>query len=76
MSFGALEKIDLSPVPDGKVHGANMGPTWGLLAPDGSHVGPMNLVIRDVTLNPMFPMFYQIFYVVYDPIHYERLFSQ
>ena len=33
---------------DNKVHGANMGPNWVLLAPDGPHVGPMNLVIRDV----------------------------
>ena len=32
--------------PDSKVHGANMGPTWVLSAPDGPHVGPMNLVIR------------------------------
>ena len=32
--------------PDNKVHGANMGPTWVLLAPDGSHFGPMNLAIR------------------------------
>ena len=23
-----------------------MGPTWGLSAPDGPHVGPMNLAIR------------------------------
>ena len=30
-----------------KVHGANMGPTWVLSAPDGPHVGPMNLAIRD-----------------------------
>ena len=28
--------------PDSKVHGANMGPTWVLSAPDGPHVGPMN----------------------------------
>ena len=28
------------PYPDSKVHGANMGPTWVLLAPDGPHVGP------------------------------------
>ena len=34
--------------PDSKVHGANMGPTWVLSAPDGPHVGPMNLAIRDV----------------------------
>ena len=32
--------------PDSKVHGANMGPTWVLSAPDGPHIGPMNLVIR------------------------------
>ena len=34
--------------PDSKVHGANMGPTWVLSAPDGPHVGPMNLAIWDV----------------------------
>ena len=33
--------------PDSKVHGANMGPTWVLLAPDGPHVGPMNLAIGE-----------------------------
>ena len=33
--------------PDSKVHGAIMGPTWVLLAPDGTHVGPMNLAIRE-----------------------------
>ena len=32
-------------VPDSKVHGANMGLTWVLPAPDGPHVGPMNLAI-------------------------------
>ena len=35
--------------PDSKVHGANMGPTWDLSAPDGQHVGPMNPVIREST---------------------------
>ena len=34
--------------PDSKVHGANMGPTWVLSAPDGPHVGPMNLATRVV----------------------------
>ena len=34
--------------PDSKVHGANMGPTWVLPAPDGPHVGPMNLAIREI----------------------------
>ena len=31
--------------PDSKIHGANMGPTWVLSAPDGPHIGPINLVI-------------------------------
>ena len=34
--------------PDSKVDGANMGPIWVLLAPGGSHVGPINLVIWDI----------------------------
>ena len=33
-------------VPDSKVDGADMGPTWVLSAPDGPHGGPMNLAIR------------------------------
>ena len=33
-------------LPDSKVHGTNMRPTWVLSAPDGPHVGPMNLAIR------------------------------
>ena len=32
--------------PDSKVHGANMGSTWVLSAPDGPHIGPMKLAIR------------------------------
>ena len=31
---------------DSKVHGANMGLTRVLSAPDGPHVGPMNLAIK------------------------------
>ena len=38
---------DIDNIPDSKVHGANMGSTWALSAPDGPHVSPMNLVIRD-----------------------------
>ena len=37
--------------PDSKVHGANMRPTWVLSAPDGPHVGPMNLAIIVVSLS-------------------------
>ena len=33
--------------PDSKIHGANMRATWVLSAPDGPHVGLMNLAIRD-----------------------------
>ena len=33
--------------PDGKVHGANMGPIWGQQDPGGPHVGPMNFAIWD-----------------------------
>ena len=36
-------------IPDSNVHGANVGPTWVPSAPDGPHVGSMNLVIRDTT---------------------------
>ena len=32
--------------PNSKVHEANRRPTWVLSAPDGPHVGPMNLAIR------------------------------
>ena len=36
-------------IPDSKVHGANMGPIWGLQVPGGPYVGPMNFAIWDVT---------------------------
>ena len=35
-------------IRDSKVRVASMGPTWGLSAPGGPHVGPMNLAIRDI----------------------------
>ena len=44
--FSSLPKSIYS--PDSKVDGANMGPTWVLSAPDGPHVGPINLAIREV----------------------------
>ena len=34
--------------PDSKVHGANMGPTWGRQDPGGPHVGPMDRAIWDI----------------------------
>ena len=33
--------------PDSKVYGTNMGPTRVLSVPDGPHVGPINLTIRE-----------------------------
>ena len=38
--------------PDGKVHGANMGPIWGRQDPGGPHVGPMNIAIWDPLMAP------------------------
>ena len=38
-------------IPYGKVHGANMGLTWVLSAPDGPHIGPMNLAISDMLVS-------------------------
>ena len=35
--------------PDGKVHGAHLGPTWGRQDPGGPHVGPMSLAIWEIT---------------------------
>ena len=37
-------------IPDNKIHGANVGPTWVLAAPGGPHVGHMILAVRDVIL--------------------------
>ena len=31
--------------PGSKVHGANMGPTWGRQDPGGAHVGPIKVAI-------------------------------
>ena len=43
----------MSVIPDSKVHGDNMGPTWVQSAPDGPRVGPMNRAIRDGCYNPI-----------------------
>ena len=32
-------------IPGSKVHGANMGPTWGRQDPGGPHVGHVDLAI-------------------------------
>ena len=38
---------------DSKVNGANIRPTWVLSAPDGPHVGPTNLTIRENMNDPL-----------------------
>ena len=48
-SMGCLCEFYVYSIPDSKVHGANMGPIWGRQDPDGTHVGPMNFVIWDVS---------------------------
>ena len=40
--------LSIRSVTHSKVHGANMGSTWVLSAPDRPHAGPMNLAIRGV----------------------------
>ena len=69
-------------VPDSTVHGANMGPTWVLLTPDGPHDGPMNLAIKGWSLLSFKPishwmtlmeiqlLFKYIFYIFYTILHH------
>ena len=35
-------------IPDSKVYGANIGPTWGQQDPGGPYVDPMNFAIWDI----------------------------
>ena len=42
-----VKLLQIHMIPESKVHGANMGPTWGRKDPGGSHVGLMNLAIWD-----------------------------
>ena len=50
-THGWVARGNQEAIPDSKVHGAHMGPTWVLSAPNGPHVGPMNLAIRDAVYN-------------------------
>ena len=42
--------FQLSSSLNSNIHGANMGPTWVLSAPGGSHVSPMNLAIGGIII--------------------------
>ena len=46
--FSSMRKYISYTIPDIKVYGAYMGPTWGRQDPGGPHVGPMNLAFWDV----------------------------
>ena len=48
-----------------KVLWANMGPPRVLSAPDGPHVGPMNLAIRVVTTTYLFELFWCVMEIYY-----------
>ena len=56
-------KCCISHIPDSKVHWANMGPTRVLSAPDGPHVGPMNLAIWIVS-KPCHQVLKQLYHFV------------
>ena len=45
-------KLPSLAVPDSKVYGANMGPTWGRQCPCGPHVGHVNFAIWGCSCSP------------------------
>ena len=45
--FPSQNHANIWNIPDSKVHGANMGPSWGRQDPGGPHAGPMNFAIWD-----------------------------
>ena len=47
-TFLCIRQLCLDDIPDSKLHGANMGPTWGRQDPGGPHVGHVNLIIWDL----------------------------
>ena len=68
-------------ISDTKVHGANVGPTWVLSAPDGTYVGTMNLVIRDpfyrnlyYISHNIFTWFFLVLYFYNHPWHTHVIF--
>ena len=42
--LGLIILKDVQTNPNGKVHGANMGPIWGRQDPGGPHADPANFV--------------------------------
>ena len=44
-----LNTVQILNNPNSKVRGVNMGPIWGRQDPGGTHVGPMNFAILEVS---------------------------
>ena len=73
--------IEYISIPDSNVHGANMGPTWVLSAPDGPHIGPMNLAIKVSTLlnlniceiSPLYAINYRVYFMIQTVLRIEIL---
>ena len=59
--------------PDNKVHGANMGPTWVLSAPDGPQMGPM-LAPWKLLSGGGGGGWYQLVYILHS--NFTRLYAQ
>ena len=51
--YSKAKTSNKSSIPDIKVRGANMRPTWVLSAPSGPHIGPINLAIRDIIITAL-----------------------
>ena len=75
--YGRINHVKLkrNDTPDRTVHGAIMGPTWVLSAPDRPHVGPMNLAIRDYITTKwaweeacVYMMWYMVHVVIFIPV--------
>ena len=52
---GLNDSNRLDTLPDSKVYGANMGPTWGRQDPGGPHVEPINFAIWAVSMQIQIP---------------------
>ena len=76
--------MELYRSPDNKVHGVNMVPTWVMSAPDGPHVGPMNLAIRvdiaqillELFTNYKYMPYLSLYENIFPPYYHFRIFTE
>ena len=45
LSYDKVNRDEMGRIPDGKVHGVNMGPIYDRQDPGGPHIGPMDFAI-------------------------------